>query len=257
VTATHALSSVLLLAGLTIPARAAPLSEGQDAKKQAQQRYTQALVYYNAQKYADAVAMLKDAYTLDPRPEYLYSLGQAERMAGDCTDALAAYRAYLRTNPEPRRAEYVRRNMDRCTERSDPQTNNTTETDASPAPPMTNSQPVPLTGAPAPAPTAQPESLSLRTRGTRSPFYKDPLGDVLSAVGIAGLASGAALFATGRHDVGAANDAKVYQDFVDRSGGEPREVAGIVVMGVGGALLIGGIVRYVVRPTRMHPESGH
>src|SRR5207302_10519562 len=45
---------------------------------------------------------------------FLYALGQAQRMQGDCRAAAASYRAYLRTSPPERSAAPARENLKRC-----------------------------------------------------------------------------------------------------------------------------------------------
>jgi hypothetical protein len=59
---------------------------------------------YDTQSYAEAIAEFKLGYQLDPNPRFLFALGQAERQAGDCRNAIEAFRAYLRAKPPARSA---------------------------------------------------------------------------------------------------------------------------------------------------------
>jgi hypothetical protein len=71
---------------------------------------------YGAGRYADAIQELEAGYAQDPRPEFLYALGQAERKLGNCGAALARYQAYLDTNPAPQRRDATQMQIDRCRE---------------------------------------------------------------------------------------------------------------------------------------------
>jgi hypothetical protein len=74
--------------------------------------------HYDIQEFADAATEFRAAYRLDPQPDYLYSLGQAERAAGNCRRAVDAYRAYLRYAPTGK-AEMARKQIDRCVSESE------------------------------------------------------------------------------------------------------------------------------------------
>ena len=69
---------------------------------------------YATQRYAEAIEELKAGYQLDPHPDFLYAIGQAERLRGDCKAATEAYRAYLRTEPPVLESTRAREQIERC-----------------------------------------------------------------------------------------------------------------------------------------------
>ena len=86
---------VALLAGLALP-RAARA----DAKQEADARMAKATELYSAGKFAEALNELTVAYTLDPRPELLYAIGQMHVQLGNCPQAILFYERFLSTKPE-------------------------------------------------------------------------------------------------------------------------------------------------------------
>jgi hypothetical protein len=72
------------------------------------------LRHYDVHDFREAAAEFRAAYLADPRPEYLYSLGQAERAVGDCQSALISYRAYLRHAKTSTNTALVLQQIDRC-----------------------------------------------------------------------------------------------------------------------------------------------
>ncbi|MDB4968757.1 MAG: hypothetical protein JWN44_4446, partial [Myxococcales bacterium] len=69
---------------------------------------------YAVGHYDDAIAAFQRGYELQPRADFLYALGQAQRMKGDCRAAASSYRAYLRTAPPEKSAAPARQNLERC-----------------------------------------------------------------------------------------------------------------------------------------------
>jgi hypothetical protein len=62
----------------------------------AKDHYDRGMIFYNVQDWPSAVRELRAAYEADPKPEYLYSLAQAQRLSGDCASAILTYRAFMR-----------------------------------------------------------------------------------------------------------------------------------------------------------------
>src|SRR5262245_53535121 len=69
----------------------------------AREHLERGLRLYDAQKYAEAIAEFQAGYEIDAQPEFLYAMGQAERLNGDCRRAIAAFEAFLRTGPSAKR----------------------------------------------------------------------------------------------------------------------------------------------------------
>jgi tetratricopeptide (TPR) repeat protein len=73
------------------------------------------LRYYDTQRYEEAIREFRDGYALEPDPQFLYALGQAERKRGNCTAAVELYRTYLRSAPTDRQARVAEEQIARCT----------------------------------------------------------------------------------------------------------------------------------------------
>src|SRR5688572_9018784 len=52
-------------------------------------------------QYTQALAAYEAGYALAKRSVFLFNIGQAKRLAGDCPGAVAAYRQFIETEPDP------------------------------------------------------------------------------------------------------------------------------------------------------------
>jgi tetratricopeptide (TPR) repeat protein len=219
-----------LVAALVLAAPERARASPPEMRPEARALLEEGLRYYDLRDYKEAVKVLRRALEVERQPEIWYAMAQAQRMAGDCTGAIASYEAFLQTGPPAGPADAARQNIERCR----------TELRVRPAAPI---EPPPPT-APAPAPTRATD---------RPPWYADPIGDALCIGGLAALAGGLTLWKIGRDDVEEANGARSYADYRRRAGGldtaETEQAVGVVAMGVGGALIVAGIARYRWRPT--------
>jgi tetratricopeptide (TPR) repeat protein len=202
--------------------------------------HQKALAHYARGEYAQAAAAFKAAYLAAPKPELLYAIGQALRLAGDCGEALEYYRQYLRTQPGPKQVISTRENMKRC-ERATP-----------------TSRPVAAS-----APTTQP-AVAQRARPVAPPprpaWYHDWPGWTLLGTGLVAAAAGGGVFSAGRSQVADANGAADYGAF-ERSypGGQSgvlQQRVGVAVMAAGAALITAGVVRWLLvrRSARLRAE---
>jgi hypothetical protein len=101
----------LVLAGG--PAWAAPEAV-RPSQPTADRRLEAGIRWYRAQKYAEAIAEFQAGYQLDPRPEFLYALAQAQRLSGNCKAALVAYQAFLGTSPSEAQATEAQQHIEQC-----------------------------------------------------------------------------------------------------------------------------------------------
>lgn len=96
------------------------------------------------------------------------------------------------------------------------------------------------------------------------PWHRDPLGGVLVGLGAAGVATGVGLLAAAAVEHN--NPSETYDTFERQQERADRmTIAGAVVVGVGGALLVGGVIRWAVLGARqrgrtsagplLHPRS--
>ncbi|MBA3501085.1 MAG: hypothetical protein H0T65_11960 [Deltaproteobacteria bacterium] len=76
-----------------------------DSNPEARAEYDEGRRLYDAGKHLDAAARFERAYEIEADPVYLFNIGQAYRLAVICTKALDAYRRYLEQAPAaPNRA---------------------------------------------------------------------------------------------------------------------------------------------------------
>lgn len=95
---------------------AAPAAARAEENKQALARslFNLAIGEYQAKDYEGAAASLAKSHALDPRPEALYALAQAERLAGRCKDALAHYEELLELSKDDKIIKRVHENIALC-----------------------------------------------------------------------------------------------------------------------------------------------
>lgn len=204
-------------------AAAAPGAAHADAKTEAQARMDKATALFKARKFADALNELTVAYTLDPRPEMLYAIGQMHVQLGNCPQAILFYERFLSTKPEAVPAAAATEAIEAC--RTSP---DAIAKDAAAPPPEAQSPPPPRRDAP-------------------PRWYADKLGGALAAGGLVLGAAGVVVYLSARGDLDdaeAASDLQAHDDLVDRAHGKRTlaAVLGAVSVGVTGA----AITRYVL-----------
>jgi tetratricopeptide (TPR) repeat protein len=89
------------------------------AVERAKVHFKQAKAYQDARDYARAADEYKAAYELDPRPEMLFNVGQAFRLAGAKREALDYFKRYLDEQPDGPGSDEARRHVARLTEETD------------------------------------------------------------------------------------------------------------------------------------------
>jgi tetratricopeptide (TPR) repeat protein len=182
--------------------------------------------HYDAGDFADAAAEFAEAYSRDPRPDYLYRWAQAERRAGNCPAAAQLYRRYLENDLPPENVDAAEKNLARCGYAETP-------------PP-----PTPLDESDAGATFVPPAS---DVEPPPRPWWTDPLGASLVAVGGVGVVVGVGLGIGSARETRLAREATVEEDYIRHADrGESMRVAAIVTAAVGTALLVGGVVRWAV-----------
>jgi tetratricopeptide (TPR) repeat protein len=189
---------------------------------------------YAVGHYPEAIASFQRGYELEPRPEFLYALAQAQRMSGDCRGAVASYRAFLRTTPPERAAIPARQNLARCEEllAAAPQPEAVTPAPVEPTP----SGPSAPSGIEKPLPPPPPR------------WYRDRAGIALGVVGLAAAGAGAALWGVGEAGARTLADATQYGQFAAHGSSADayanERIAGIICVAVGGALVVTSIGRF-------------
>jgi tetratricopeptide (TPR) repeat protein len=192
-----------------------------DTVERAKAHYRTGDALYKSGDYAAALREFAAGYELAPRPEFLVNLGQAHRMLHDPRAAISMFEKFLASTPQnnPRRGEVESVLVELRAEAA---------ALPPPAPPAVETVAVP-------APVAEPVR-------PRRHWYRDPLGGALLGVGVATLATGAGLL--GYAQVALA-DAQTDLDHYDRARDAlPLRTAGIVLLASGGAVILGGVIRY-------------
>lgn len=94
------LAAVICLGGTAVADNPAALKKG--------------IELYKAGKYAEARVQIEKAYKADPKPETLFALAQAERLADDCTAAAAHYKQVISEVSDLNVAKLVQQNLLLC-----------------------------------------------------------------------------------------------------------------------------------------------
>ena len=220
--------AAMLLAAVSI-ADAAP-----DAKAESQVHIDAATKAHAAGDFDTALVELQAAYALDPVPDLLYAIGQVYSKLGKCTDASIFFKKFGVAKHDPNVRSVVSQAIAACK----PQGPTTAVVKPPPTPPPHEPTPVVV-----PAPAVE-----------TSPFYTDVLGDALVGAGVASSVVGLVFYLGARSkldDAESAASLAAYNGLVSDAHSE-RTRAGIL-LGAGGALVIAGVVRYLMRSDA--PES--
>lgn len=87
-----------------------------DNKKLARDLFELGIEEYKTKQYAAAAQSMSKSYALDPQPNALYALAQAERLADNCKDALVHYAKVLEESKDPKIKSAVEANIELCTQ---------------------------------------------------------------------------------------------------------------------------------------------
>lgn len=181
---------------------------------------------YAAGDYELAIREFTAAYQIDPQPAVLYAWAQSLRLGDRCADAIVVYRRYLATGPNEAQIAAAQGGISRCEREPSPE---------------------PAAAAPSPEP-ARPEPGPAIDRARPRPWYADPLGGALVIGGAASIGAGVGLLVRSGQHRDAARGATHREDFVELlDTATLQRRLGAVGLGVGAALVTGGVLRYVTR----------
>ncbi|MEJ7732675.1 MAG: tetratricopeptide repeat protein [Polyangiaceae bacterium] len=93
---------VASLVGSALPASFVDRALAQEASPEAraQDLFARSVRLYGERRFPEAVALLEQAYALDPKPVLLYNIARAHQESGDARRAIDAFRRYLTADPE-------------------------------------------------------------------------------------------------------------------------------------------------------------
>ena len=164
------------------------------------------------------------------------------------------YEEFLETKPAEEAQELARKYIEECRALLPP------EPEPAPEP---EPEPDPVGDPTTDDPSAGPEPPIIDEPPAAKPWYRDPWGDALVGIGVAAAAAGGAMVGVAYRDANAADgapDDRAFGQELDRA--QTLERAGAITLGVGAALLVGGVVRWAVvgaksnRRARLVPQAG-
>lgn len=212
------ITAFVVAAGLALagPAWAGPATSADEHRAQG---------YAHAERgeWDEAVRAYELAYAIDRDPVSLYAIGRIQAQRGDCAQAREAFARFLATDPPPRARASAQDEIERCRPAADPD-------DAAGA----------GEGAPAPGD-------AIARPAHRTSFYRDPLGDILVGSGVIAGGLGGYFYLRARAELctdPCTGSYQAYQDSVARA--RTWRTGAIVAGGLGGALVVGGLVRWVL-----------
>lgn len=241
----------------------------------------QARVAFEESRHEAAAAALEAAYAVSPVPDVLFNWANAERLAGHCDEALALYDRYLEATADAQDDELSARyrsvaseRREECEDASAPEptaavvpapaggdaaadtpVDDTAAPDDPPAPDeaegprrLTTPRVDPDTAAARDDHSAGPRGVRDDERTRRRP---DPLGWSLVALGAASLTTSGVLLGVGYSREASALDEPSHASYRERIDDAARlTTGGWVMLGVGTAATVVGVIRLVVRARR-------
>ncbi|MBV1857560.1 MAG: hypothetical protein KUG77_04045 [Nannocystaceae bacterium] len=205
---------------------------------EAQTLVSEAQILFSEGNFGEAAKLIEKAYLIEPVPELLFPWAQAEREQGNCRAAIDLYGRLLEEVPEGRMAESARKNIALCEEEMP------AEEDVVPVVEDDSFEEEPYEPEPEPEPVPVTKT---DTQPKAKQWYKDPAGGVLTGLGVVGVGAGAALLIVASGNANGAPDAPSLSDYHSQSDTAlTQRNAGAGVLTVGGALLVAGVIRYVL-----------
>ncbi len=201
-----------------------------DSKSEAKQHVDRATELHEQGKFAQALDELKTAFSLDPKPELLYAMGQIHVSLGQCPQAITYYQRYLATKPDPSTANAAIEAIEAC---------------------KTNPPP-PADGAFAPAdnPAPQPPSPEVPVAPPRA-WYGDHVADAMVAGGVTAGLVGLFEYRSAVQTRDRADTASNFQGYVELINRAHSQRTTAIVFGVAGAALaLAGGVHHVLTDRR-------
>jgi hypothetical protein len=183
---------------------------------------------YNIQDWSNALKEFREAYRLDPKPQYLWAMAQTQRLSGDCRGATLTYKAYQRT-ASAEQYNQAQEWINKCQAEIAEQERLLQQQQQQP-PPTQHAE------SPQPPPQAAPPKAEPEKPKEHGPWILDPLGDVLLVIGVGGLAVGGVFLGVGNSDMSATASLPTYQQYdkaVDSAATE--QTIGVIAL-AGGAV---------------------
>lgn len=177
-------------------------------------------------RFAEAAAAFAEAYEATGDSAYLFSEALAMRRAGNCNGTIEILQRYLETSPPRADAEAAQRIIGECHEVLGDDADPDPDPDPDPIPP------------PDPLPPVEDEP-------RRATWSKDVTGGVLLGTGLFATVAGVGTFAGSFAMARDRDETEAEYEARDR---RVRATAGVGIglMVVGGGLLVGSVIRYII-----------
>jgi tetratricopeptide (TPR) repeat protein len=204
---------------------------------------------YSAGDYEAAAREFSAAYKIDPQPAMLYAWAQSLRLGNRCSDAIAIYRRYLAADLTEAQIAAAQNGISLCEKAAQPEPAPEEPAPEEPEEPEQPEQPEEPEPAP---PAAGPPIDAPPTR----PWYANRLGGALAIGGAVSLGVGVGFLVRSSQNRDAAGDAVFREDFVELlDTATLQRRIGVVGLGVGAALVAGGVLRYMTERERSRSVS--
>lgn len=210
---------------ITSPVMAAP--KGAAAKA----AFERGVVAYQKGDFAVATEALGTSFKLENDVETLFAWAQAELQRENCEKANELFDKLLSFDFPAENKAVIRSKIDECKVIL-----------AAKAP----AEPPPAEPVAPPPPVEPPKPLPQPRSAEGSPWWKDPIGDGLVGAGVIGLAAGAYfLVSASNAEAKSLESYNLYEENNDRAESQGR--IGVIATIAGGALIAGGVIRYMTR----------
>ncbi len=226
-----------------------------DERAAAREHYYRGTKAFELGLYDEAIAEYMAAYKAKDDPALLYNIAQSHRLAGHPVEALRFYKVYLIKLPASSNRIEVESKIVELEKLVEQQKKAAHEMPPDQVKPLGAAPPA-ETGAartePAPAPAVEetspapsPAAETVAAANPNAGRTKKIAGLAVAAVGIAAVAAGIALEVLAKQssdDLTAVDRAGGVYDPGKQSGGHTEDLAGAVLLGVGGAAAVAGVI---------------
>jgi tetratricopeptide (TPR) repeat protein len=243
-----------VLSQLPITAHAQPGSPDKEKMKAAKTYVDAGLAAQSSGDFDTAVTLYTKAYELVPHPVLLFNIAQVHRLAKRDDEAVKFYRKFLATEPTGPEARLAREHLAAIEKRKAAEEREAGESreadEAREADDDSEAREVTTTrkARTARAGAEISESSVPPRRPTRSPWYRDLLGDALLAGGVVSFALAGVKYAGALSALDVAQGASArstYGEFLEAAHSE--RLTAVVYAGIGVALVGGAVLRYRLR----------
>lgn len=235
---------VAIIVAFAIPATA-------DDTQSASDHFQDGVKRYEQKDWGGASAAFEKSYRLKPDSKTLFAWAQSERFAKRCAHSIELFTKLLEEQLTTDNRAVVQTNITEC-ERviSDEKAKAEEAAKAAEAARAAKAREAVIVPPTPPVPNKpQPE-----IRAERRPWYREPLGVTLVGAGAVSLAVGVGYYVKATSTDKSADDAATFADFVEGKQQARRQSQIGIIVGAGGAALLGaGIAYYLLRSDR--PDS--